>query len=373
MRTAVIVIGGGQAGLAMGHHLARRGIGHVILEGAPRVGDSWRSRWDSLTLFTPARYSGLPGMAFTGDPEGYPTKDQVADYLEAYVARFGLDVRTGQRVRALRSGPSGWIAEVGTERYEAAQVVVATGPFQRPVVPALGGELPREMVQLHSAAYRDASQLPSGEVLVVGAGNSGVQIAEELSRTHRVHLAVGERMPRLPQRVLGRSLFWWLEKTRLMDASVDSPVGRRMSRTDTLIGKSPAMLRRSHGVRLTGRVTSVDGDVVLTADGQRLRPASIVWATGFRPDFGWIDAPVLAADGAPLHRRGVTSAAGLYFLGLSWLHTRGSALLGWVARDAAYLAARIASESTWGNPGCDRAGMVVSSAADRYIPIDTAC
>jgi putative flavoprotein involved in K+ transport len=365
MMTDVIVIGGGQAGLAMGYHLARRGIDHLILDGVPRVGDAWRNRWDSLTLFTPARYSGLPGMAFAGDPERYPAKDEVADYLEAYAARFGLDVRGGRRVHALRPGPAGWTAEVGVERYEAARVVVATGPFQRPIVPALGGELPREIVQLHSADYRNPAQLPADEVLVAGAGNSGVQIAEELSRTHRVHLAVGERMPRLPQRVLGRSLFGWLEKARLMDVSADSRLGRRMSRTDTLIGKSPAMLRHLHGVRLTGRVAAIRGDAVLTADGQQLRPASVVWATGFRPDFGWIDAPVLAADGTPLHHRGVTVAPGLYFLGLSWLHTRGSALLGWVGRDAAYLAARIASEAASRDPGCSRGGMVVSSAADR--------
>lgn len=338
MRTEVLVIGGGQAGLAMGYHLAERGVDFVVLDAAPHVGEAWRSRWDSLTLFTPARYSALPGMAFPGEPDHYPGKDEAADYLEAYAARFGLPVRSGERVRALRAGPEGWLAETGTGRYEAAQVVVATGPFQRPLVPALGGALAPEVVQLHSASYRNPAQLPPGAVLVVGAGNSGVQIAEELSRTHRVHLAMGERMPRLPERLLGRSLFWWLERARLMDVSVDSPLGRRMSRTDTLIGKSPRMLRRSHGVRLAGRAVSASGGTVRIDDGQEIRVGSVVWATGFRPDFGWIDAPVLDARGMPVHRRGVTAAPGLYFLGLSWLHTRGSALLGWVGRDAAYLA-----------------------------------
>lgn len=345
MRTSVIVIGGGQAGLAMGYHLSTSGIDYVILDAAPRVGGAWRSRWDSLTLFTPARYSALPGMAFPGEPERYPGKDEVAAYLEAYAARFRLPVRTGERVCTLRPGCEGWVAETPVERYEAPQVVVATGPFHRPVVPALGSDLPAEVVQLHSASYRNPAQLPPGDVLVVGAGNSGVQIAEELSRTHRVHLAAGAQMPRFPQRVLGRSIFWWLEKAGLMDVSIESLPGRRMSRIDPLIGKSPRMLRRSHGVRLTGRVVGVHGDVVLTEDGQQLRPASVVWATGFRPDFGWIEAPVLGADGTPLHRRGVTAASGLYFLGLSWMHTRGSALLGWVGRDAAYLAERIAPET----------------------------
>jgi putative flavoprotein involved in K+ transport len=343
MRTEVIVIGGGQAGLAMGYHLAERGIGFVILDAAEHVGDSWRTRWDSLRLFTPTRYSGLPGMPFPGDPDRYPGKDEVADYLVAYAARFALPVRGHERVLALRRGADGWTAETETGLYEAPQVVVATGPFQRPAVPTLGRGLPAEVVQVHSASYRNPAQLPAGDVLVVGAGNSGVQIAEELSRTHRVHLAVGERMLRLPQRVLGRNLFWWLEKTGVMDVSVQSLLGRRMSRTDTLIGKSPRMLR---DVRLHGRAVEVRGDAVLMAGGGRVSPASVVWATGFRPHFGWIDAPVLDGRGAPAHRRGVSVAPGLYFLGLSWLHTRGSALLGWVGRDAEHLAAVIARAGT---------------------------
>lgn len=335
MRTEVIVIGGGQAGFAMGYHLAERGIGFVILDASEHVGDAWRARWDSLRLFTPARYSSLPGMAFPGDPDRYPGKDEVADFLAAYAARFDLPVRRGERVLALRREAEGWTAKTATAQYEAPQVVVATGPFQRPAVPTLGRDLPAEVVQLHSTSYRNPAQLPDGDVLVVGAGNSGVQLAEELSRTHRVHLAVGERMPRLPQRVLGRSLFWWLEKSGVMNVSVDSPLGRRMSRTDTLIGKGPWMLR---GVQLHGRAVEVRGDAVLTADGGRVSPAAVVWATGFQPEFGWIEAPVLDGRGAPVQRRGVTSAPGLYFLGLSWLHTRGSALIGWVGRDAEHLA-----------------------------------
>lgn len=335
MRTEVIVIGGGQAGLAMGQRLAEHGIDFVILDASQQVGDAWRARWDSLRLFTPARYSSLPGMPFPGDPDRYPGKDEVAVYLAAYATRFDLPVRAGERVHSLRRGAAGWTAETATTRYEAPQVVVATGPFQQPGVPALGRELPTEVVQVHSASYRNPAQLPDGDVLVVGAGNSGVQIAEELSRTHRVHLAVGERMPRLPQRVLGRSLFWWLERASLMDVSVESRLGRRMSRTDTLIGKGPRMLR---GVRLHARAVEVRGDAVLTAGGGRVSPAAVVWATGFRPDFGWIEAPVLDGRGAPIHRRGVSTAPGLYFLGLSWLHTRGSALIGWVGRDADHLA-----------------------------------
>lgn len=322
MRTDVLVIGGGQAGLAMGYHLARRGLDHVILDAADRVGGVWRGRWDSLTLFTPARYSALPGMTFPGDPEAYPGKDAVADYLEAYASEFALQVRLGERVRSLRGGADGYVAETDAgARHEARQVVVATGPFQRPSVPEVSAALAPSVLQLHSSEYRNPAQIPPGDVVVVGAGNSGVQIAAELSRTHRVHLAVGARMPRLPERVLGRSVFWWLERTGLLDVTVDSRLGRRMSRTETLIGSSPAELRR-HGVRIHGRVEGASGAAVRFADGHSVRARTVVWATGFRPEYAWLEVPVLGARGAPLHRRGVTEVPGLHFLGLPWMHTR---------------------------------------------------
>ncbi|MET0399585.1 MAG: NAD(P)/FAD-dependent oxidoreductase [Longimicrobiaceae bacterium] len=342
-RVEVVVIGGGQAGLAMGHHLMRQGTEFLILDAAPRPGDAWRTRWDSLTLFTPARYSALPEMPFPGEPESYPTKDAVADYLEAYAARFDLPVRSGRRAASLRQTGDGFVIEAGGDRYEAGQVVVATGPFQAPFVPEIASGLAPEVVQLHSAEYRNPAQLPPGDVLVVGGGNSGVQIAEELSRTHRVHLSVGERLPRLPERLLGRSIFGWLDAAGLLDVTVDSRLGRRMSRTETLIGKSPGMLRRSHGVELAGRAVAARGDRVTMAGGTSTRVEGVVWATGFRAEYGWIQAPVLGARGAPVQRRGVMQVPGLYFLGLPWMHTRGSALIGWVGRDAAYLADRIAA------------------------------
>lgn len=346
MRTDVLVIGGGQAGLAMGYHLARRGLDHVILDAEERAGAVWLGRWDSLTLFTPARYSALPGMPFPGDPDAYPGKDAMAGYLESYAARFGLPVRLGKRVTLLRGGPDGYVADMDSgARYEARQVVVATGPFQRPSVPRMAQDLAPSILQLHSSEYRGPAQIPAGDVVVVGAGNSGVQIAAELARTHRVHLAVGTRMPRLPDRVLGRSVFWWLERAGLLDVTVESRLGRRMSRADTLIGASPSALRR-RGVALRGRVTAAARDALTLAGGGTVTPGAVVWATGFRPDYSWLDVPVLAPAGTPVQRRGVTDAPGLYFLGLPWMHTRGSALAGWVGRDAAYLAGHAASRLT---------------------------
>jgi putative flavoprotein involved in K+ transport len=345
MRTGVLVIGGGQAGLAMGYHLAQRGIDHTILDAGERIGGVWRGRWDSLTLFTPARYSALPGMDFPGDPEAYPGKNAVADYLEAYASRFSLPVRSGERAVSLRGEPGGYEVEVrqSGRRYEARQIVVATGPFQHPFIPAIAQDLVPDVVQLHSSDYRGPAQIPPGSVLVVGGGNSGVQIAEELSRTHRVHLSVGTRMPRLPQRVLGRSVFWWLEGAGLLDVDVQSRLGRRMSRTETLIGSSPAGLRR-HGVDVRGRMERASGVTASFADRQSVLVESVVWATGFRPDYSWLDVPVLDPGGVPIHRRGISAVPGLHFLGLPWLHTRGSALIGWVGRDAAHLADAVAGQ-----------------------------
>lgn len=347
----VIVIGGGQAGLAMGHFLASAGVRFVILDAASSVGESWARRWDSLKLFTPARYSGLPGLPFPGDPDRTPLRDEVVAYLRDYARRFDLPIRLGERVLELRASPAGYEIETASRRYRAAQVVVTTGPFQRPLIPPLAAEIECGIVQLHSGEYRNPAQLPSGEVLVVGAGNSGVQIADELARTRPVVLSVGQRLARLPERVLWRSVFWWLEKSGAMEVTRDSRLGRRMRDRELLIGKSPAMLARSPGIRIVGRIVGAEGAVLRDVRGETIRPAAIVWATGYRRDFSWIRVPVLGTDGEPIHQRGVTDAPGLYFLGLPWQHTRGSALIGWVGRDAAALAERIAAGADVGVGG----------------------
>lgn len=340
-RFEVVVIGAGQAGLAAGHHLARRGLPPVILERAPRLGQSWRGRYDSLRLFTPAQYDGLPGLAFPAPADHYPGKDEVADHLETYARHFQLPVRLGVGVTRLHQTVGGYRLETSQGLIEARQVVVATGPFQRPHTPPFAARLDPSVAQLHSSLYRNPSQLPQGSVLVVGAGNSGAQIAEELLRTHRVYLALGQRQPQLPQRVLGRSLFWWFERLGLNNVSRDSWLGRRMRQRDPLIGTFLGDLER-RGATLVGRVAGVEGRAVRLEDGSALEPGAVVWATGFRPDYGWLEVNVFDQKGQPRHRRGVSAARGLYFVGLSWQHTRGSALLGWVGRDAAYIADEVA-------------------------------
>lgn len=337
----VVVIGGGQAGLAIGYHLAKRGTNLTILEAASEPAAVWRERWDSLKLFTSARYDALPGMDFPGDPARYPTRDEVAEYLTDYARLFDLPVELNSRVNRLRREGSRYVLELEDRTYEARQVVVATGPFQQPLLPRLAEDLGDGVVQMHSAAYRSPDSVPEGRVLVVGGGNTGFQIAQELSASHEVHLSIGTRQMPLPQRILGRDLFWYLEKTGAIRKTVDSRMGRRMAERDVLIGSTPRRIRKQHGVELHGRAVSAHGSTVQFDDGTEVEAAGVVWATGFRVDHSWVDVPVFDADGRLIHRRGVTQAPGLYFLGMYWQHTRGSALLGWVKDDAEFIAGRI--------------------------------
>jgi putative flavoprotein involved in K+ transport len=338
----VAVVGGSQAGLAMAWHLVRAQLRFVVLEAAPEIGYTWRSRWDSLTLFTPAQYDALPGMPFPGRPDTYPTKDPVAGYLQNYAAAFNLPVRVNARVTHLSKTAEGFAIHTPAEVFRARQVVVATGPFQVPFTPPAAQQLDGSVTQLHSAGYRNPQALPPGPVLVVGGGNSGFQIAEELAAAgRRVDLSIATKQPALPQRLAGKDLFWWLTRLRLMRVSTESRLGRRMSSRDFIIGSSRRRLQ-TKGVRFRPRLTGANGRTVRLADGTSLDVGTVVWATGYRPDYSWIDIPGVVRDGQVIHRRGVTGVSGLYFLGLTWQHTRGSALLGFVRDDAAYLAGRIA-------------------------------
>jgi putative flavoprotein involved in K+ transport len=339
----VVVVGGGQAGLAIGYLLARQGRQFTILEAADAPAVAWRTRWDSLKLFTPVRYDSLPGRPFPGDPDAYPGRDDVVAYLADYARDFELPVELDSAVRAVRPGGRGYLVELDDRTYEAGQVVVATGPFQVPRVPAVAQRLDPGIVQFHSNAYRTPGDVPAGRVLVVGGGNTGFQIAEELSRTHEVHLSIGARQTPLPQRIAGRDLFRYLEATGLMGKTADSRIGQRIKDRETLIGSSPRAARRRHGIHLRGRTLDVSGSEVTFSDGTQLEASSVVWATGFGLDHSWIQAPVFDANGHLVHERGVTAAPGLYFLGLPWQHTRGSALLGWVKDDAEHLAFQISA------------------------------
>jgi putative flavoprotein involved in K+ transport len=339
----VAVVGGGQAGLAMGYFLKRQGRRFVILERSTELAPAWRARWDSLTLFTPRRYSALPGLVFPGDPDGYPTRDEVIAYLERYTETFELPVELGSEVRQLDGRDDRrFRLEVDGQTISADQIVVATGPFQTPYVPKLAEKVADDVFQTHAVGYRRPDQVPEGTVPVVGGGNTGFQIAKELSTTHKVVLSIGSRQKPLPQRVLGRDLFWWLTKARILNTTVESRVGRKLSTRDTLIGSSPREMSKRYGVELKPRLVDVDGRRLRFEDGTELEVDAVIWATGYRPDYSWIKLPIFDENARLRHRRGVTEVRGLYFLGLTWQYTRGSALIGFIKDDAEFIAEKIA-------------------------------
>jgi putative flavoprotein involved in K+ transport len=346
-RFGTLVIGGGQAGLAVGHHLAERDIDFVILSDETRLGDNWRKRWDSLRLFTPARYSGLPGMPFPAPPDHLADKDEVADYLARYAERFELPVRLDSRVHSLRHDGERFVVRVaGSDSLlEADNVVVATGAARRPRIPAFADRLAPTMHQVHSSEYRNPFELPEGPVLVVGAGNSGAQIALELSRYRRVWLA-GRDTGHLPRRFLGRDVFDWFWPL-MGRATADTRLGKRLrahTGGDSLIGIPERSLRQA-GVTRVGRVDDVRGGLPLCGD-TALQPSVVIWCTGFTPDFSWIALPILDEAGHLRHRRGVASdIAGLFFVGLRFQHRLRSSLVGGVGEDAAFIGDTVARRS----------------------------
>jgi putative flavoprotein involved in K+ transport len=345
-----IIIGGGQAGLATGYELATRGLPFVILDAYDRIGDAWRTRWDSLRLFTPARYDSLPGMSFPAPDLSYPTKDETADYLEAYAANFDLPVRSGVRVDRLYKEGDRFVVTAGDLRLEADNVVVAAGAYHAPRVPEYAPELDPAIVQLHSSQYRNPSQLREGGALVVGAGNSGAEIAIELSRHRRTWLSgrdTGQEPTRagsLPDRLLA-PIMWFLA-TQV--TNVRTPIGRKVRDRflDPPRGIPLGRIRRKDilaaGVERVPRVMGIRDGYPALEDGRILDVSNVIWCTGFVPDFSWIDLPILGENGFPVHDRGVVeSQPGLYFMGLLFLNTLSSALVGGVGRDAGQIARHI--------------------------------
>jgi len=347
-----VVIGGGQAGLAVGHQLAQRGLPFVILDAHERIGDAWRQRWDSLRLFTPAGYNGLPGMPFPGSAHSFPTKDEVADYLEAYAARFDLPVRTGVRVDGLTKQGDRFVVAAGDRRFEAEQVVVATGGYETPSVPAFASRLDPTIVQMHSTEYRSPGQLREGGVLVVGAGNSGAEIALEASRGHQTWLSGRDtgHEPTRPGTVMDRLLMpvLWFMVTRVL--TVKTPFGRAVKGKFRHRGIPLARVRRKDlaaaGVERVPRTEGVRDGQPQLEDGRVLDVANVIWCTGFMPDFRWIELRIEAEDGHPVHQRGVVgSEPGLYFVGQVFQYSLSSVLIGGVGRDAKFIAMHIGSRA----------------------------
>jgi putative flavoprotein involved in K+ transport len=341
----VVVIGGGQAGLAVGHHLARAGLRFVILDAHARIGDSWRKRWDSLRLFTPAKLDGLPGMRFPAPANSFPTKDEMADYLEAYAARFRLPVRTGARVERLWQRGARYVIRAGGRELEADQVVVAMAHYQKAKVPAFAAELSPEIVQLHALDYRNPAQLRPGAVVIAGAGNSGAELAMDVSRAGHPTVVAGPDTGQVPFRMsgfLGRTLLtrFLLRFVFHRVLTVRTPMGRKV-RPKMLHRGVPLIRTRggdlaAAGVERAPRVVGARDGRPLLQDGRVLDAANVIWCTGFQPGFSWIDLPVFGPDKEPRHDGGVvTEQPGLYFVGLGFLYAMSSSMIHGVGRDAA--------------------------------------
>lgn len=350
-RVETLVIGGGQSGLAMGYQLSRRGLPYAIVDANHRIGDVWRNRWDSFRLFTPSRFDGLPGMPFPGYRWGFPSKDEIADYLESYARKFEIDVDTGVRINRLFREDDIFVAVTADRRIEAENVVVAMSSWQTPRIPSFAAQLDPGIVQLHVKDYRNPGQLQKGPVVVVGAGNSGAEIAKELSRTHEVWLSGPDtgHIPFRPESVaarvlmpfVGRIIFHRVLTTR-------TPIGRKarpkmVSSGEPLIRVKPKDLAEA-GVKRVPRVTGADDGHLKLEDGRRLVAANVVWCTGFNPGFSFVDLPAIK-DGMrePNQKRGVVEGVpGLYFLGLKFLYSVSSEQIHGVGRDADHIAEVIA-------------------------------
>ena len=363
---SVVIVGGGQAGLAAGHHLARARVPFVIFDASRRIGDSWRNRWGPLRLFTPARIDGLPGMPFPAAPNDLPSKDAMADYLEAYADHFKLPVRSGVRVTALEVMDGGYILTVDGRQVEADQVIVATGANQTPRIPAFAAELDPDIKQLSAADYNHPSQLQPGGVLVVGAGNSGAEIALEAAKHHQTWLSgrsTGVGNPKVFSRP-----FWWLATHIMTEAT---PPGRKLVRK--MSGGGAPLLRirledvAAAGIERVPRAAGAEDGMPRLEDGQVLDVSNVVWCSGFRQDFEWIHLPVFDQLGKPLHKRGVvTLQLGLYFIGLPFLYGVTSALVGGVGRDAEFVARQVMKR----RPVLDTAAIRSSQFQDASAAVD---
>lgn len=329
----------GQAGLAMGYYLKQAGVRFLLIDQGAAVGEVWRKRYDSLTLFTPRMYSSLPGLSLVGEPHGFPTKDEIADYLQQYADEMNLPIQLNTAVQQATRTVDGFQIETSQGIFFAQNVVVATGPFQTKQIPAFSQALSPDVVQLHSSDYRNPGQLREGNVLVVGGGNSGAQIAVELTKEKQTYLAVSQKLRYFPLTMQGKSIFWWLDQVGILEARNTSIVGKLLQRQgDPVFGKDLKHAIMDGSIQLKERVTSAEEDRISFRDASSLPVNNIIWATGFRRTYHWLCIEgVLDDQQKVLHERGVSEIPGLYFLGLPWQSRRGSSLLQGVGEDARFI------------------------------------
>lgn len=343
-----VIIGGAQAGLAMAYQLQQLGKEFIILDGEQEIGASWLNRWDSLKLFTPTEYNHLPGLKFKAPKGHYPSKHEVANYFKTYVDTFEFPIQLNTLVTSVRKeGELFWV-KYADGSIQAKHVIVATGPFHTPYTPACHQKIAKEVLQLHSNYYKSIDQLQEGDALVVGGGDSGYQILNELSAdgSRMVYFSGDTTVKSLPQQFLGKTLWWWFTKLGLLSVSKYSWLGKKISTTvQPVIGTDVKGILARPNVIPVGRTQDADGHTIEFEKETVNSIQNIIWATGYRPNFSWIANLTLDADGYPENYRGVSNIEGLYFIGLPWMHTRGSATLGGVAKDAAYVAQHIAKHS----------------------------
>lgn len=334
-----IVVGGAQAGLAMAYYLKKLNKDFLVVDKEDEIGASWLNRWDSLTLFTPSEFNNMPGMEFPAEKGHYPSKTEVADYFKEYVEKFDIPVQLNTLIQNISHEGNYFVLDSSEGEMPARNVVIATGPFHIPYTPPFSKKIDKSVFQIHSNYYKSPSQLQEGKAMVVGAGDSGFQILDEVSQDERkVYFSGTTDVKVLPQEILGKTLWWWFTKTGFLSFSRDTWLGRRLSRSrQPVIGTDVKSILKRPNVEAVGKTKNAEGELIVTEKKRISDLKNIIWATGYRPNFNWIEGLELSKDGYPKHYRGVSNIDGLYFIGLPWLHTRGSATLGGIKKDAQYL------------------------------------
>jgi putative flavoprotein involved in K+ transport len=341
----VLIVGGGQAGLATAYYLGLTNQSFLIVEKNKRIGDNWRKRYDSLVLFATRRYSHIPGLKLSGDQAGYPDKDELADYLENYAIQFKFPLALGCTINHVVKNGDNYIAQYTDENGILQQVtsralVIATGGFEKPNVLPCSQYLNNDVVQLTTENYRRPSQLPAGRVLVVGDGATGRQVAKEINKTHPVTLATGSKRAVKPQQILGKDYFWWLDKLGLLKVSKNSWLGRYMRSKQPFPGRNLTLPQlKQVGISIQDKVVSALGNSIRFANGNQAQVNSIVWAVGYHCDYSWLKIEgIIDAKGELIEQRGVSKVVtGLYCIGKPWQWSRGSATLTGVGDDAKYI------------------------------------
>lgn len=334
-----IIIGAGQSGLAMGYYLKEAGYSFTILDSNKQLGAAWLKRWDSLKLFTPTQYNHLPGLEMDLPENYYPNKYEVAEYIANYVKHFGFDVRLETLVQKVKKEQDIFSVTTSKGTIQAKQIIVATGPFHTPFIPAFASKIGSDVLQMHSKNYMSPQQLNPGATLVVGGGDSGVQILDEISQTNSPTFFSGNASgTSLPQEFLGKTLWWWFDKLGIIAAPKTSFLGRFLSkRMQPIIGTDIKAILKRPNVKAVGRSLDANESEIICETGALKGIANIIWATGFKPNFSWLEGIELDEDGYPTNERGISPIEGLFYIGLPWMHTRGSATLGGVKNDAKYL------------------------------------